>query len=1069
MPLVEFPLSSGVDQHTDPRKLQPAKLLSASNAQMLKAGKLSKRYGTVPLTAPGGANPYVLARRANETLLVHRHRLQVASPGLAVETAGVQVVTYNDLDHVPGYTFRETPVSQGASADVDPDIAINATKGYRCYVWGADGSSASVAQRVWATVIDDRSGALVGGPSAVSSGVNGYAPHVVALLNSFIAVWNDGAGNIKASRLDMTGAPPYSWGAPTNLATDARTAGGADFHVFDVVVAGNTFVLVYENNAGTTANMSIRAFNESLALVTTNLGIVTNATQAFHCLSAVVSTTALYVVWGQSTGTFPVFQSAQFNSSTLITTVAPGANYAASAAEAFTGPSLAVLGNGNVFVAFGMLTNNATPAQPSTQSYVLSATTLGAIGGNQILLRARPVSDLFVVAASNGESARCFGLVTMATVSSFNSGEVMRGAVHLVEYGNAFDTSTANLLPRPVATWSPRTAPDGVYATGRNSSASPASIVTGADGLVRSVTSRSSQVIAYGAGGTIPRLTIYELAMDPDQSHRQSAELGGLTYLSGGVPSWYDGQRVGEISFLNYPYATITSSAAGGSLTASAVYQYAFIFRQYDNAGNLHRSAPMIVSKTLGAGDNRCVLVVSWLNLTTRQDPANTTQKVAVEIYRTKANDSTFRCLTVEVALASGVSASSAGTMQNDPASFSFTYTDQAADSTLDGQQLLYTTGGTLENVNPPSARLLCVHRGRLVLAGTPDGKTIWESKKTSGGDAPGFSEGLTLYIDDGADITAIQSLDDKLIAFKSDRIFFFTGDGPDDTGGNSDWSDPIRLASTVGATSPHTLVTPFGLVFRSAVGISLLGRDLQVQPYWGSPIEDTLALYPVVTGMMLHPTLPEIRITLSSTGLNSGSVELRYDYRHDAWFLADYSVYVGTAFPVRSCGVLYNAALAADAPHYACNDGTLFVEKTGSYTDDSGKTYVATQLEFAPVASGGTQGYQTLHSVIVQGDRYTDHTMTIDIAYDDNAYGAGAPASESVTIPAATSAAWPVYQFERAPSAASNCERFKVRLTDALGAGAKGTAQGFAISSIAFDVEAKKGPNQRLPAAQRV
>jgi hypothetical protein len=124
---------------------------------------------------------------------------------------------------------------------------------------------------------------------------------------------------------------------------------------------------------------------------------------------------------------------------------------------------------------------------------------------------------------------------------------------------------------------------------------------------------------------------------------------------------------------------------------------------------------------------------------------------------------------------------------------------------------------------------------------------------------------------------------------------------------------------------------------------------------------------------------------------------------------------------------------------------------------------YTITTLEFAPLASAGTQGYQTLRSVFFVGDRYTDHDVTVAFAYDDEGY------TDTKTITAATSSAWTEgYQFEISPPSSNKCERARVRFSDSFDLGGVSTGRGWSLSSITFDAEPKAGPNRRLPADQR-
>ena len=70
--------------------------------------------------------------------------------------------------------------------------------------------------------------------------------------------------------------------------------------------------------------------------------------------------------------------------------------------------------------------------------------------------------------------------------------------------------------------------------------------------------------------------------------------------------------------------------------------------------------------------------------------------------------------------------------------------------------------------------------------------------------------------------------MDDKLIIFKKDAIYYITGTGPDNTGANGTFSDATFITSTVGCANPSSIVLmPNGIMFQSDKGIWLLDRQL--------------------------------------------------------------------------------------------------------------------------------------------------------------------------------------------------------------------------------------------------
>src|SRR5208283_5242873 len=85
--------------------------------------------------------------------------------------------------------------------------------------------------------------------------------------------------------------------------------------------------------------------------------------------------------------------------------------------------------------------------------------------------------------------------------------------------------------------------------------------------------------------------------------------------------------------------------------------------------------------------------------------------------------------------------------------------------------------------------------------------------------------------------ITALAPMDGNLVIFKKNAIYYINGTGPDNTGANSQYSQPLFISSTVGCINTNSIVfTDSGLIFQSDKGLWLLGRNLSVQ-YIGAAV----------------------------------------------------------------------------------------------------------------------------------------------------------------------------------------------------------------------------------------
>jgi hypothetical protein len=195
----------------------------------------------------------------------------------------------------------------------------------------------------------------------------------------------------------------------------------------------------------------------------------------------------------------------------------------------------------------------------------------------------------------------------------------------------------------------------------------------------------------------------------------------------------------------------------------------------------------------------------------------------------------------------------------------------------------LYTTGNVLDNVAPPSAKVLCVHQNRLIMGGADDPTVIWMSKELTPTDAPGFNDALTLTISDGGAVTGLASLNGNLLVFKRSSIFVVPGVLPDSTGYAPSMGEPIKLPAGVGCIEPRSLVeTPVGVFFLSERGLEIIYPSLQVEQI-GQKVRETLTLYPNIVSAIHNPNDQEARF-LAATDDGLSQAIICYSYQFNVW-----------------------------------------------------------------------------------------------------------------------------------------------------------------------------------------
>lgn len=285
------------------------------------------------------------------------------------------------------------------------------------------------------------------------------------------------------------------------------------------------------------------------------------------------------------------------------------------------------------------------------------------------------------------------------------------------------------------------------------------------------------------------------------------------------------------------------------------------------------------------------------------------------------------------------------------------------------GNALLYTTGGVVENTGTPPCRGSTIFDGRLWIIDS-ENSNIWYSKQVLQATPVEFSDLFTYYISPGQNFqgnsgkpTALSTLDDKLIIFKQNSMFYINGTGPDDTGTNSQYSEPILITSTVGCANPSSIaIVPQGLICQSNKGIWLLGRDLSTS-YIGAAVEE-FTKNAVVSSAQTIPGTNQVRFAL-----NTG-ITVVYDYYYNQW-----STFTGIP---QIDSTIY------DGLHtFIDNYGRIAQEKEGSYLDISNPVLMKFKTNW--FALGGIQGFQRAYFLFLLGKYYSPHKLNVEFAYDFN------------------------------------------------------------------------------------
>lgn len=432
----------------------------------------------------------------------------------------------------------------------------------------------------------------------------------------------------------------------------------------------------------------------------------------------------------------------------------------------------------------------------------------------------------------------------------------------------------------------------------------------------------------------------------------QTAQLGRNLYIGGACPLRYDGDSIAEAGFHYAPdnVAAPTQGAGGALAPLLGTWTYRFLYEEIDAQGEIHQGATSIgTNVTLTGSNNRLTFAIPTYRSGTSK------RRVRIGVFRSEQGDTAafYRVSSLDPS-ATG----SNGYVTNSTSADTVTFVDDMSDAVLITKEPLYTNGDIPSNDPTGAGSVLTVGKNRLFYNDPSDPLLIRFTQELADGYAAEFNNELTVKVDPyGGAITALAVMDDRLIVFKRSAVFAVSGPGPlrnpaaaPDVG----FSPAQLVTSDVGCTAPSSIaVTPAGIVFQSAKGIYLLGRDLAVS-YVGAAVEAFNAQ------SVTRATLIEDRrqvVMLCSTGKT-----LMFDYGVGQW--STYTNHTGL-----------DAVTVGGTYHYLRTDGRVFRETPGVFRDDNSQIPLVLEtawIKFAPYLQGFARFY---HAHII-GERKSAHTI---------------------------------------------------------------------------------------------
>jgi hypothetical protein len=467
--------------------------------------------------------------------------------------------------------------------------------------------------------------------------------------------------------------------------------------------------------------------------------------------------------------------------------------------------------------------------------------------------------------------------------------------------------------------------------------------------------------LRVSASGTIyTAATLVSISLTPSAVNDAIEEATSETLVGAGNLYAYDGINLVESGFWLYPEGIVATvfpnSGSVPVVPPSGVQNSAQVFYQItyewvDAAGNSHYSAPSFVvggatGLTVFPG-SAITLVIPTLQVTLRQN-------VTIGIYRAAMNTASpmYRVASIP----------------NNPALQTITYTDAAADSTIEGQPFLYAPAdgsGEVENSTPPSMNSLVVTKNRAFGLSAENPYQLWYSKPLVPGREVQWSDVFTIQVEwAGGPCVALGYVDQYALIFKRDRIYFLPGDGPDATGLNGSFSALQTISVSGGCSNPQSIVsTADGCWFLSPLGLAFIAKGSLTPNYQiGLPVQP-LARSLTITGGQVVPDLNYVRWT------SKEGTSLVFDYVLQQW-------HTDTNYAAVSTAVWQNSFVRLQT------NGQVYYEDTTRY-DDNGEPVIALIETSYIKPSSLTQGYGAVWYASILGTYYSSHTLLAAVEYD--------------------------------------------------------------------------------------
>lgn len=1001
---VTITFAKGVDTKTDPWLVPIGSFLDLSNMVFTTGDRLTKRNGYGSLTALPQTATFLTTFNKNLTAV-----------GSSLQAYSSSTKSWYNKGTLQPVTLETLPLIRSNTNQSQLDSAV-APNGLVCTVYTDQTPTSLGTPRYMYAVADSVTGQNIIAPTPipVSSGTVTGSPRVFVLGANFIIVFTNVI--TATSHLQYIAV---STSNPTVVKANADIASSyisATTLSWDGVVVGNKLFIAYNTTTGGQA-IKITYLTSTFSLVTAITYSTTGkAIATIMSMTADMSNPSNPVIWASYydlSGTKGYAVAVDQSLNKIIST--PAAIIASG-----TILNLATVATGGVLTVFYEIANNYTfdSAIPTHYISKVTCTQAGVVGTPAILVRSVGLASKAVLIDSVAYFLSVYQSTYQPTYFLCNgSGQV----VSRIAYSNAGNYNTVGL---PSVTVTGTVCQIGYlfkdFITSQNTSTtesiSKSNIYSQTGCNLVSFTIGTSNVVPaeigqalHLSGGFLWEYDGYQpvehnFFLWPDSVEGTPVNSGGAMvpqqYEYQAVYTWSDNQGnihqsapsvpiIVDMSSNNKAFTqptplTPTADLVAGSrdiiVSSATSLRVGQIVTDTTTAANIQAgsyitaivgttvtlSLPATATATTDALSISSICSAT-INIPTLRLTYKLNNPVKIQLFRWSTAQQEFFQVT-----------SIATPLMNSTSVDYVTFTDTAADNQILGNSLIYTTGGVVENIGAPSFNALTLFDNRLwgIYAENPN--LLGYSKQVIENTPVEMSDLFTLYVAPSiasqgstGDMKCLSPLDDKLIIFKTNALYYINGTGPDNTGANNQYSQPIFITSVVGSSNQQSIVfVPDGLMFQSETaevdgrvvtnGIWLLNRGMGVS-YIGAPVEGFTNEGAVQSAVSV-PGTTQVRFTLSS------GITLMYDYYYNQW-----GTFVGVP--------AISSTLFQSLHTYVDSSGKVFQESPGQYLD--GTTPVVMGFTTSWINLAGLQGYQRAYFFYVLGKYITPHFLQVSVAYD--------------------------------------------------------------------------------------